>query len=455
MRLVSGIGLSVIAAAGCQGDLEPDAQYVVFVDVNLPVPSHVAAHPEWRAASVDTLRIEALDGETCGPQREIVAPDASDWPVSFGVVFEDATTPVSLRLRAFASASAVAETVCGTTLLRAPAASTVERVVTLSPPDGIEVVRVVLDGACRNRRPSFQDGAEVTCVSASALEASPEDGVESLVAPPSGSVAGTWAGAASRECRGQGPEGAVCVPGGFTQLGDVDLAGFGNAGTFVEPTPPRPVVLSPFWMDRHEVTVQQFEALENPPEATSFDPSNPNASFCNLGRGEGSMPMNCLSRKAARSVCAARGGTLPSEAQWEHAARGRGRGWRYPWGDTVADDCVASVDRPTLGTEPVASHPAGRCASNEHGDVSLDGVVDLAGSVAEHVRDDLLAYDQGCWSRPGVFVDPVCDADEPSVEGSRGGDWSSAASFAASPLRREAMVSNARLGFRCVYADES
>jgi hypothetical protein len=99
-----------------------------------------------------------------------------------------------------------------------------------------------------------------------------------------------------------------------------------------------------------------------------------------------------------------------------------------------------------LALEPVQSHPA-TCPGNL-GDVSRDGVFDLAGSVYEAVRDGEFDYTQGCWNYQGVGKDVVCGS---AVNMSaRGGDWEDPLFGVGAPLRH-VMGIGSNSGFRCEY----
>jgi formylglycine-generating enzyme required for sulfatase activity len=84
-------------------------------------------------------------------------------------------------------------------------------------------------------------------------------------------------------------------------------------------------------------------------------------------------PVNEVTWNGARAYCAWRGARLPTEAEWEAAARGR-EGRLYPWGNQPPTAERAVFARHSNETEPVGSRPAG---------ATPDSVHDLAGNVAE------------------------------------------------------------------------
>src|SRR5262249_52708513 len=156
--------------------------------------------------------------------------------------------------------------------------------------------------------------------------------------------------------------------------------------------PAHQVILSPYCVDTHEVTVAQYTVCvqsggcETAPAVVSWKDITPKdkkafSPLCNGAASErGSHPINCVDWKMATAYCANAGRRLPTEAEWELAARGSD-GRKYPWGDEPPDstrlnacgkECIAwgvkngvlmrslyTSDDGFAGTAPVGSFPAG------------------------------------------------------------------------------------------------
>lgn len=167
---------------------------------------------------------------------------------------------------------------------------------------------------------------------------------------------------------GIGDDGAplVRVPAGVARLGGSDT------------TPPRDVYLEAFEIDRHEVTVARYAAFL---AATGRVRVPDGWEQVEPGVHDG-LPVVGVDWHDADAYCRWAGRRLPTEAEWEKAARGAD-GRRYPWGDAAPTVAHANFDNAAPdaydgGLAPVGSHPRGR---------SPYGVDDLAGNAAEWVAD--------------------------------------------------------------------
>lgn len=164
--------------------------------------------------------------------------------------------------------------------------------------------------------------------------------------------------------------------------------------------------------------------------------------------GQESTPVRYVTWHGARKFCEDHGRRLPTEAEWERAARGRERR-TFPWGEE-SPSCEAVVfarsEQLACAAMPVGPAPVG----SARGDVTSDGVRDLGGNVREWALDRMVAYPD-C---DGPCIDPGRhDATrEASVRVIRGGGWAQP-SFLSRAARRagdEPGWADASVGFRCV-----
>lgn len=197
------------------------------------------------------------------------------------------------------------------------------------------------------------------------------------------------------------------------------------------------VTVEAFALDQTEVTVDAYTSCVASRECSddhlhewSVDDGqtlHPDAA-CNYGvPGMGEHPMNCVDWRQASSYCRFQRKRLPTEEEWEWAARGGNDARQFPWGDEAPDDpllCWSGIT-PRSGTCPVGSTPAGD---------ALGGIKDLAGNVAEWTAS---AYGDGTTAR--VTRGGGWSYDQPQIEGLR----------AASRHKHAPSDRLGRLGFRC------
>jgi formylglycine-generating enzyme required for sulfatase activity len=136
------------------------------------------------------------------------------------------------------------------------------------------------------------------------------------------------------------------------------------------------IELPEFWIDRYETTNQQFatyiDATGRKPPENWINGEPPT--------GEGDYPVSGLTWDQASAYCSWLGKRLPTEVEWEAAARGP-YGWLYPWGENKN-----AILLPSNGTHPVGSIPGNR---------SYFGVYDMAGNTWEWVSNPFLPIDSG------------------------------------------------------------
>jgi formylglycine-generating enzyme required for sulfatase activity len=195
------------------------------------------------------------------------------------------------------------------------------------------------------------------------------------------------------------PEGMVVIPAGEFLMGAED--GLQDA------RPIHRVYLTSYWFDKYEVTNAQYRQCI---EGGGCTPPKDRQAFDDPQRLQ--HPVTNITWNQARSYCEWQGKRLPTEAEWEKAARGTD-GRRYPWGNSgkVIKNRVKNgeLTAGSNGTEPV-----GFQAST----MSAYGVFDLIGSVSQWVKD---------WYAEDFYqASPARDPQGP-LRGSfrvlRGGEW--------------------------------
>ncbi|TKD02033.1 bifunctional serine/threonine-protein kinase/formylglycine-generating enzyme family protein [Polyangium fumosum] len=162
---------------------------------------------------------------------------------------------------------------------------------------------------------------------------------------------------------------------------------------------------------------------------------------CNDTRDAMDHPINCVTHAAAETYCAFRGRRLPTEAEWELAARGTA-GRAFPWGDNAPTCNRACFDRNGKCVE--GSEGVGTCPSGGRPlDRTPDALFDLGGNVAEWVAD-------GYAAPPPSGTDPKGPTSVP-LRVVRGGSFLDPASRVRASFRLGIVPSAAHvtIGFRC------
>lgn len=237
---------------------------------------------------------------------------------------------------------------------------------------------------------------------------------------------------------------------------------------FNNETPQHTVFLDAFWIDKYEVTNKQYKSCVDagkcpPPQQSKLDPAGQELYYGNPKFD--SYPVVYVTWENAEAFCESVGGQLPTEAQWEKAARGGiyldGDSTHkrlnplpsriFPWGDvwdgTKLNFCDKNCkndykdslvdDRYTL-TAPVGSYPNG---------ASPYGIMDMAGNVWEWVADMFNGIDDTYYK-----VSPRDNPRGPALgtrRVERGGAFDRRPESVRTAMRGTGEI-RSDLGFRCV-----
>jgi sulfatase modifying factor 1 len=225
------------------------------------------------------------------------------------------------------------------------------------------------------------------------------------------------------------------VPAGAFASGCNELA---DSDCFADEKPGKDRELDAFEIDATEVTVAAFRDCVSSGECTEPESGN----SCNWGRSDrGWHPLNCVDWKQANAYCKWKGKRLPTEWEWEKAARGTD-GRKYPWGDEAAD-CDRAVIENEAGSACGQGHTTFEVGSKPSG-LSPYGVLDMAGNVWEWTSS---TYSQPSGQPSG----------RPALVVVRGGSWFDTAKLARVSFRGKYADDTQlpSLGFRCVLSLEA
>ncbi len=205
---------------------------------------------------------------------------------------------------------------------------------------------------------------------------------------------------------------------------------------FKSEEPAHVVTLAAFWIDQTEVTTGKYAqcvqggACQPPADIRSRSWLD---YYTNPAHAD--YPVINVNWNQASAYCAWAGARLPTEAEWEKAARGTD-GRLYPWGMTFNPD-LASYNETVMDPEPVGSYPTG---------ASPYGALDMAGNVSEWVTD---------WYGQTYYAEsPASNPPGPATgtfRVARGGSWYDFSSYLRTTSRKpiDPALHNYGLGFRC------
>src|SRR5689334_12685742 len=218
-------------------------------------------------------------------------------------------------------------------------------------------------------------------------------------------------------------------------------------------TPEHTVTINSFYLDKYEVTNLHFQKfIRARPEwsAAQIPKQRHNGNYLadwhgdNFPEGRANHPVVNVSWYAAVAFCQYMGKRLPTEAEWEYAARGGLQNKTFPWGDEPPDNTRANYAGSNMkSTTPVGSYPA-----NGY------GLFDMAGNVWEFMADEWAPYSPAAQINPvaggNLFLDKSF-LDVTTRRVIRGGSWGGAPLNLRVTYRDSHPPDGARdfVGFRC------
>lgn len=438
LGLTLALPLAATAITACSTDFDPTYE----ISCPSPVQVGTAAAINLSYTSVDPIAIDwRAEPATAGAYTEVTTPaDPTNEgePVTVGTQFNPAT-PGTAKLGAYVQGVEVAS--CAVDILDANV-----------PPVTVTVV-VMGMGTVTAATPS------ISCPGTCSGQVLPGTQVQLTPSPAtdwdlSTVTGGCTASGTQYEVTPQAdttcvftfvdtstpPTNQVQIPAGPFTRGCIDPAvcpGFESSAT---------VVLSRgFSIDKYEVTVAEYRrCVDNGACTVTTELPEPGPFPCNyVTPGHDQHPMNCVSWTQARAYCQWLGMDLPTEAQWERAARGAADSRTFPWGEDPPTCELANVILVPFfvcnrtGTSSVAQHPTG---------ASPDGCEDMIGNVEELVLD---WYAADYYRQATSLVDPTGPATG-SDRIARGGSFRGFRTVHDRSFQIGENAPTPTVGFRCV-----
>jgi formylglycine-generating enzyme required for sulfatase activity len=225
----------------------------------------------------------------------------------------------------------------------------------------------------------------------------------------------------------------IYIPAGQVRLGAYIKIQRPGKRAYARPT----VQIHAFWISQTQVTNAMYarcvkagacrKAIRKAINPHYYDPKYANH------------PVVYVTWSDAGRYCKFTGGRLPTEAEWEKAARGNGN-HVYPWGDRTRISRLANVANRHTTTVPVGSYPYG---------ASPYGVLDMGGNVREWVQD---------WFAPSYTLQPPYDNPLGPASGKlrvlKGASWHDSEKSSIIEARFAHLPESAgnNRGFRCAYS---
>jgi eukaryotic-like serine/threonine-protein kinase len=204
-----------------------------------------------------------------------------------------------------------------------------------------------------------------------------------------------------------------------------------------------------FYIDRTETPAQAYSACVEDgactPNAVHLGELVDSTYGCNTAKERPRHPANCVDRQQAEKFCAWAGKRLPSEAEWEYAARGTDER-EYPWGNAAPTTCATAILTGMTGAcgDRKGTWEIGTTAEGK----SPYGALDMAGNVWEWVDD---GYQDYTTEAGAAATDPRVPLAPGSKGVLRGGSWDYSVTSAKVTYRLpfQATSGNVSTGFRC------